>query len=149
MPAPTYGDTGMTWHCDEYVEVVYDASAFGLSEEATAQSQGGNGGGSGSGSGSGSGDGAFPLIIALFLMGGVGVASVYRWAAGGDGYSGGSGFHGGFAGGGGGHSCACAGCACACACACAGGGRVGCSRKAIGIACLPEVIRSLAKRPPD
>ena len=40
-----------------------------------------------------------------------------------------------------GHSSSCA-CAshCACACACAGGGRVGCSRKAIGIACLKQVI---------
>lgn len=46
-------------------------------------------------------------------------------------------------GGSGGHSsgCACAGCACACACA--GGGRVGCSRKAIGIACLDDAIEEM------
>ena len=43
-----------------------------------------------------------------------------------------------------GHSSSCA-CAshCACACACAGGGRVGCSRKAIGVSCLFKAIESL------
>jgi hypothetical protein len=55
-----------------------------------------------------------------------------------------SSFGGGF-GGSSGHSSSCA-CAshCACACACAGGARVGCSRKAIGIACLSKVISSIS-----
>jgi hypothetical protein len=40
--------------------------------------------------------------------------------------------------------CACAGCACACACA--GGGKVGCSRKAIGISCVSRVISMMEKK---
>lgn len=43
-----------------------------------------------------------------------------------------------------GHSSGCVSMpSCACACACAGGGRVGCSRKGIGIKCLGDAIASI------
>ena len=42
-----------------------------------------------------------------------------------------------------GHSSSCACVSCACACACAGGGKVGCSRKGIGIQCLEKVIKDM------
>ena len=157
QPAPTYGGEAMSWQWqhpsidgsgmfgDDEISLAYDQSAFTLSDAATAQTDSGNGGfSSGGSSGSTSMVGGF-LVVVVFL----GIVWTLSWVVSGDNYRGGPGvrpvragfFGGGF--GGGGCACACAGCACACACA--GGGRVGCSRKAIGIACLTKVIRSMTK----
>ena len=141
------------------IELAYDAAAFKLSEEATTPSEGGN-------------EqlvisvGCVTLIIivvAIVLLlillialaeGGFGGGRRRRysrgalWGGGGLGSGsrsgGGRARSGGGLGGSSGHSsgCACAGCACACACA--GGGKVGCSRKGIGIHCLARVINELA-----
>jgi hypothetical protein len=75
-----------------------------------------------------SGDGIGPAFITV-------TGSLVDAALSDGGGSGGSSGHG--------SGCACAGCACACACA--GGGKVGCSRKAIGISCLPKVISEMEK----
>lgn len=136
---------------DYAVKFVYNQSAFTLSEEATTSSESGNGG-------SGPDAGTVLLIIVIIIVAIIVIAFVLDWLTdgeligingGGDGggYYGGGGLGGGRSGGGGGggggrgYSCACA--SCACACACAGGGRVGCSRKGIGIRCLPQVIQKV------
>lgn len=157
-PSPTHGEKAMTWQwtdpaldsfgmfADCTVELSYSSLAFTLSDWAIGQADngdGGSGGGSDTGSGSDGGDGWVAILIAavVAVVGIFGVAS-------GDGYNSGSGLHSGSSGFSGGHSsCACACAGCACACACAGGGKVGCSRKAIGVACLPRVIRSMTDAP--
>lgn len=139
--SPVMNSSGMFG--DYFVKLAYDPSTFQLSDEAKASSDSGNGGG-------GSAAGIVVLVIIVVIL--VVILFVALWLAeegsgGGGGYYGGGGgglgsghFGGGGLGsGGGGSSCACAGCACACACA--GGGRVGCSRKGIGIKCLPKVIK--------
>lgn len=154
QPSPATTGSTMSWSWDDprsdssgmfrnsTIQIAYDQSAFSLKEtgmppvEYTPSDNGQ----------SSSGSDPFGAIVAFLGVVGA-IASFFIKAASGDGYSGGSGFHtggGSFSGGGGiSHSCACAcaGCACACACACAGGGKVGCSRKAIGIACLPKLLR--------
>ena len=166
QPEPTNGDIAMTWQWSNptsnssgmftvnSVQLTYDASAFTLSDAAIAASDYGNGGYANNGNsgtdygdnGSGSGGDFTGVVIFIFVVIVV-ISWIYQYAN--DGYRGGPGYggrvfiHGGLGGGGGGGShcaCACAGCACACACACAGGGRVGCSRKAIGIECLSRAI---------
>ena len=147
--SPAMSSSGM--FSDYAVKIAYDKTAFTLSDAATTKSDSGNGGSSQ----------GLPLIvwiviivvvvlIVVFLVsvmsdgdgygggGGGGIGGIFLGgggSSGGGGHSGG----GGLGSGGGGSSCACAGCACACACA--GGGKVGCSRKGIGIACLPKVIK--------
>jgi len=163
QPSPTNGVMAMTWLWDSpavnsygmfevaSVELAYDQSAFTLSDAATAHSAGDNGDYSGGNSGdsgsSGSGSAPGTVIFVIFVIFVFAAAAATNRA--GDNYNGGPGIHPGgrgFIGGGfGGGGCACAGCACACACACAGGGRVGCSRKAIGIECLPRIIRTMTK----
>jgi len=156
-PSPQNDGTTMTWDWtspsidasgmfDAYaIQIDYQASAFDVSDAASAQSNGENGSGSGSYDNSGSSGDSSGALVGLFIVAMFVLAFVQMFR--GDQYGGGPGFragtgvyHSGFS-----HACACAcaGCACACACACAGGGRVGCSRKAIGIACLPRVVRSM------
>ena len=126
--------------------------AFTLSDAATAVSDGGNGVDSGYTGSTGSGSNqVIGIVTIIFIV--VMLFAIGGWAWSGDTYNGGPGIHPGAPGFyprgfGVGHSCACAcaGCACACACACAGGGRVGCSRKVIGIACLSKVIRTMTKQ---
>ncbi len=146
--SPAIDSTGM-FH-DYNVKLAYDPSAFQLSDAAKASSDSGNGGSGGSEAG---GLSLFVIVVIIIVVvvilivvvamissdggyGGGGGGIFLGGGGGGDGggHSGG----GGLGGGGGGYSCACAGCACACACA--GGGRVGCSRKAIGLQCLTQAI---------
>ena len=145
QPAPAPGETAMTWYwehpalnssgmfADDTIDLVYTGSAFSLSDAAT-------GSGSNSGGGTGANIGLWTIvIIALVVLVLIVVVAVIFSD---DDYGSGSGVgygRGVYVA----HSCACAGCACACACA--GGGKVGCSRKAIGIACLPKVIRTMTK----
>jgi hypothetical protein len=148
QPAPGQGSNVMTWNwrspaidssgmfSSNAVELAYDSSAFALSDAAIAQT----------GSNNGPSGGLGGYIIVLFLIAGL-IALANKLMAG-DSYEGGAGIRpgqAGYMGYRGGCACACAGCACACACACAGGGKVGCSRKAIGIACLPNAIRTMSE----
>jgi len=153
QPQPTMDGNTMSWTWDgpksdgsgmysgNAINIAYSASAFSVTGDTQAQDET-----SSNPSGSGGGvDSVFQVLIFIVFAGGI----IWSWISKTDGYGGGPGIHagriggfrGGGFGGGGGCACACAGCACACACACAGGGKVGCSRKAIGIACLPKVLR--------
>lgn len=137
---------------DASVKFAYDKSAFTLSEAATTNTDSGNGGNS-------SDLGLICLwtivvIVVLIIVLWIFLALIEFVSSGdslgtsfvtvasnvSDVLSDGGGF-----GGSSGHSsgCACAGCACACACA--GGGRVGCSRKGIGIQCLDDTIKKMTK----
>lgn len=141
---PVMSSSGM--FSDYAVKIAYDKSAFSLSEVATSPSDNANGG-----------DGGLSLfwIIVIVVIVVIVIILVLDWLTdgeligigGGGGYYSGGGLGGGHSGGGGlggggrGSSCACA--SCACACACAGGGRVGCSRKGIGIQCIRRVIKKV------
>lgn len=167
-PAPMVVDsTAMIWRwnnppmnasgmfSDASVKFAYDKAAFTLSESATTNTDSGNGGSGNLGS----------LCLTIFIV--VVVVVVVIWIllaiaesinsgdslgtsfitvadnfsevlSSGDGFGGSTGHSSG---------CACAGCACACACA--GGGRVGCSRKAIGIQCLEDVVKEMTEDKPD
>jgi hypothetical protein len=137
------------------LKFAYDKSAFTLSEAATTQKGGGNGGSSFNwqfcwtvviiilvvllilfiiaviSEAYTSGDGVGPAIVTVIDNVGETVSDVL---SDGGGFGGSSGHS---------SSCACAGCACACACA--GGGKVGCSRKAIGVACLSKVLTRMKR----
>lgn len=148
-------DASKMFH-DSTIKLAYDKSAFSLSEEATTKTDQANGG--------------EPLdltfcltiilIVVVILVVIFIIAVIFEAFDGGDGIGPASGrviggtfdaiddvlsSSGGGYGGSSGHGsgCACAGCACACACA--GGGKVGCSRKGIGISCLLKVITEMTK----
>ena len=141
---PVMNGSGM--FADYSVKLVYDQSAFQLTDTSTSQSSDSNGG-------SGGISGGTILVIIIVVVVVILLLVVFVGVFSDDGYGGGGGIilgggsggghsgGGGLGGSGGGYSCACAGCACACACA--GGGKVGCSRKFIGIACLQKVIARL------
>jgi hypothetical protein len=150
-PAPANGEV-MTWGWtnpainssgmfgDDAINLAYDQSAFTLSADATATSNNGNGGGD-----SGLIATWVIVIIGIAVALFVGFFALLFYS---DDYSNGSSTGGGARYYGGAvHSCACAGCACACACA--GGGKVGCSRKAIGLACLPKVVQAMTEKRPS
>lgn len=141
---------------DYAVKFAYDKSSFTLTDDATTSSDTGNGGDE-------SGGGIiliiFVVILAIVLIVVIVGALTGSLGGGDDDYSGSGGIFfgggsssghsggGGLGGSGGGYSCACA--SCACACACAGGGKVGCSRKGIGVRCLPHVLKEIKEEHED
>jgi len=138
---------------DATIKLAYDKAAFALSDAATSKQEGG-------------GESfnwkccwtVFWIVIAILVL-----IFIIAWFS--EAYESGDGFGPAFvttmdnvgevlsdlssaggSGGSSGHSSSCACAGCACACACAGGGRVGCSRKAIGVACLKQVIAEVTGR---